>query len=430
MYDVIVNEYAEWDELVRQDLGLIVDPLIYRMGQFFLEGQKAARAESEVRWNAISQDLTSLVTFLDMIVLHDRLPAINYSDAFGGTGSIASLQDALNAYSKDPKDKVLWHVDVEHQVYRDVKARAITQLKQELAKGPFVSSVAASSMLATLSAVQYDWRPSLDQLGDQLRSPDERRLGQFLLGQLVFSGYAQLTGSPHVVGPRRSTFLVAAGLQKTTGDSLSESALYDELRRRLRDAGHTWRDVEAPWTPSFVPYLLSTMNPYRQGPEELVKRALDLRGNKAVQQYRTLRRQVLSVNPSESAEAYKQLADAAEEVALSLAKGRRELEITKSIFVELLPQAAGAVAGGLLGAGDGPAEALAGAVLGKVAGDAAGDAVELALGVVQNQLWCWTVDRLPCRRVAKLLTRTVMAEHKMRNDLEKQLHATWETGPR
>jgi hypothetical protein len=25
-----------------------------------------------------------LVTFLDMIVLHDRLPAINYSDTFGG----------------------------------------------------------------------------------------------------------------------------------------------------------------------------------------------------------------------------------------------------------------------------------------------------------------------------------------------------------
>jgi hypothetical protein len=172
------------------------------------------------------------------------------------------------------------------------------------------------------------------------------------------------------------------------------------------------------------------MNPYRQGPDELVKRALDLRGNKAVQRYRTLRRQVLSANQSESAEAHKELAGAANEVARNLAKGRRELEITKNRFVELLPKAAGAFGGGLIGAVGGPAEALAGAAIGKIVGDVAGDAVELTVEAVQNQLWGWTVDRLPCRRVAKLLTRTVMTEYKMRTDLEKQLHAIWETDPR
>jgi hypothetical protein len=75
-------------------------------------------------------------------------------------------------------------------MYRAVKTLAIEQLRQELAKGPFMSSVAASSILATLNAIRYDWQPSLDDLDDQLRSTDERRLGQFLLGQLVFSGYA------------------------------------------------------------------------------------------------------------------------------------------------------------------------------------------------------------------------------------------------
>ncbi|MEO5993515.1 MAG: hypothetical protein ABI563_04140 [Specibacter sp.] len=417
MYDVIVHRYAEWDELVRADLGLVVDPLIYRMGQFFLEGEHAAGAESEGHWNAISQDLTSLVTFLDMIVLYDRLPAFNYSDTFPDPGPLESLQTALNRYG----EKVLYHVDVEHDVYREVKASALVQLEQLLANGPFISSAAAQSTLATLTTIQYAWEPNLEQVGTKITVPDERRLAQFLLGQLVFSGYSQLTGSPQIVAPRQSAFLVAAGLQETDAGTLSESALYDELRRRIRDAGDSWRDVEAPWTPSFVPYLLSKMNVYRQGPDELVQMALDLRENKDVQRYRTLRRDFLSTDPLQSAEAQKLLTRAAEKVARNLATGRADLEVTKSIFVERLPKAAGIVAG---------AGALAGGTSGAILGGLAGLAAESALKPLQNPLWGWLVDGLPCRRAAKLLTRTVMAEHKMRNDLGKQLHAVWETGPR
>lgn len=418
MYDAIIHRYAQWDELVRADLGLVVDPLIYRIGQFFLEGENTAGTQSEARWNTISQDLTSLVTFLDMIVLYDRLPAFNYADTYADFG-IVSLQDALNRYG----EKVLFHVDVEHDVYRQVKASAVMQLEQLLANGPFISSAAASSTLATLTAVQYDWQPGLEQLETRLADSGERRLARFLLGELVFSGYAQLTGSPHIVAPRRSAFLVAAGLQETDVDALSEPAIYDELRRRIRDAGESWRDVEAPWTPSFVPYLLSKMNVYQQGPDELVKRALDLRENKAIQRYRTLRRELLSPDAVQSAQAQKLLTGAAEKVAHNLGTGRADLEVTRNIFVEQLPKAAGIAASA--GAG-----ALAGGPPGAILGGLTGLATVSALTPVQSKLWGWLVEGLPCRRAAKLLTRTVMAEYKMRKDLGIQLHALWETGPR
>lgn len=395
-----------------------MDPLIYGIGQFFLEGGQGAAAESEARWNTISEDLTSLVTFLDMIVLYDRLPAFNYADTFAFSG-VASLKSALNQYG----EKVLYHVDVEHDVYRQVKASALLQLEQLLANGPFISSAAASSTLATLTAVRYDWQPRLEQLEMRVKDPDGRRLAQFLLGQLVFSGYAQLTGSPHIVAPRRSAFLVAAGLQKIDIDTLSESENYDELRRRIRDAGESWRDVKAPWTPSFVPYLLSKMNVYRQGPDELVRRALDLRENKAVQRYRTLRRELLSQDPLKSAEAQQLLTGAADKVARNLGTDRDDLELTRNIFVEGLPKAAGIVAGAGVGA-------LAGGPEGAIFGGLAGLTAESALTLVQSKLWGWLVAGLPCRRAAKLLTRTVMAEYRMRKDLGIQLHAVWETGPR
>lgn len=156
MHDVTVHKFAQWDDLVTADLGLVADPLIYRMGQSFLGSEQTAGTESESRWKATNQDHTSLITFLDMIVLYDRLPAFTYSDSFPDPGPLESLQTALNEYGS----KVLYHIDVEHDVYRQVKASARGRLERLLTSGPFISSVAASSTLATSTAIRYAWEPT------------------------------------------------------------------------------------------------------------------------------------------------------------------------------------------------------------------------------------------------------------------------------
>ncbi|MBV9171673.1 MAG: hypothetical protein JOZ81_16495, partial [Chloroflexi bacterium] len=61
--------------------GAVVDPCIYRLGQIYLEGGKD-RPDREERWQAIKMDLGGLVTFFDLMVLHDQLPAFNYTDTF------------------------------------------------------------------------------------------------------------------------------------------------------------------------------------------------------------------------------------------------------------------------------------------------------------------------------------------------------------
>jgi hypothetical protein len=59
----------------------------------------------------------------------------------------------------------------------------------------------------------------------------------------------------HRIGPspKRSRMLTAAGLGVGGAAPAAESAIYDELRRRFRDAGPGRRDAELPWTPSFLP---------------------------------------------------------------------------------------------------------------------------------------------------------------------------------
>lgn len=264
------------------------------------------------------------MTFIDLIVLYDRLPAFNYGDTFSYLSAV-KLDAALNQFG----EKVFWHIDVEHGVYDIVKQRALGQLSQVVADPEYFRSQAARSVLASLAAIRYDWSPSLGELNDRVADDEERRIAQFILGQLVFSGYAQLTGSPHFVAPRRSATLVNMSLPQPERADGPEAAIYDELRRRIRDAGGGWRGIEAPWTPSFVPYLLEQMDVYRQGPDELLKRALDLRNDRAVQDYRRLRRDLLSSDITRSDEAHQQLAAAADRISRSLGVERPKLEITK-----------------------------------------------------------------------------------------------------
>jgi hypothetical protein len=190
-YDITINNIGEWDKLTSQALNVIVDPLIYRIGQFFLEGRESGSG----RWATIESDLGALVTFFDLIVLHDQLPAFNYPDTFDRPGMNLTLElrdrlgDVMNA-----GDKTLVHVDVEHYLYREAKKAAIDQLDSRLPIERFVPGATANEILRSLDAVQYEWEPHLETLDEKLRLEQDKRLARFLLGQLVFAGYAQQTG--------------------------------------------------------------------------------------------------------------------------------------------------------------------------------------------------------------------------------------------
>jgi hypothetical protein len=417
-YDMHIYGLEAWDELVQRNLGIVIDPLVFRLGQFFLEGESEAGTDKERRWRAIESDIGALVSFFDLIVLHNQLPAFNYHDTFDRR---LDFGDRLGAVLNAPGDKTLVHVDVEYHMYRAAKAAAIDQLLKRLKEGPFVPKTTEDEILATLDAIEYEWEPRLEKLekNKKLQSPRRRRLARFLLGQLVFAGYAQQTGAPHVLAPKRSLMLVASGLRTVDTAKTSEAALYKELGRRLRNAGAGWRCDELPWTPSFLPFLLKQMKRYREGPDVLLKRAKELRSSRAIQRYRTLRDALVSENVERSEKARKELQAAADSVVTSLDSNRQELQLFRHIAVEILPKAVGAAGGALVGAlVAGPAGAAGGGVAGVVG--------EEALRPVQRKLWGWFVDGLPFRSARKLLTRSVRAEQEMQRDFTRHLRDIWE----
>ena len=77
-YQVTVYDLKGWDQIARRGLDVIIDPFVYRLGQFFLE----ARDGGADRWPAITSDLGALVNFFDLVVPHDHLPAFNCYDTY------------------------------------------------------------------------------------------------------------------------------------------------------------------------------------------------------------------------------------------------------------------------------------------------------------------------------------------------------------
>jgi hypothetical protein len=419
IYEITISRPEDWDEFSKRKLDVVVDPFVFRIGQLFLQGKAVARD----RWEAIESDLGALVRFFDLIVLHDQLPAFNYYDTFDfppDGRDFAEYNDGLREMVNAGGDKTLVHVDVEHTVYLQAKNAALDQLGRRIDEGPLAAPDSAKEILAALDALRYEWKPKLGTLEEKLPEERDQQLARFLLGQLVFTGYAQQIGAPHVLAPRRSAFVASAALRDPLPQERRANAIYDELGRRIRDAGPGWRINEQPWTPSFLPLLLTRLDPYKEGPDVLLRRAKELRESKAVESYRKSRSK-LADDALVSEKARTDLTKAADRVARELRADRRDLEVNRSIAVDILPKALGPAVGAATGF-------VLGGPLGAVAGAAVAPVVQEALTQVNNLVWGWVIDRLPYRSARKLLSRSVWAELELRQKLGPDLSKVWQTG--
>lgn len=413
MYDLTIAEPKDWANLKEHDLNVIVDPFIYRIGQKFLQGKQANGNDLDTQWHIIEHDLGALVSFIDLVVLNDQLPAFNYTDTFDvGLNFDQSLGHIVN----NEGDKTLVSVDVQYQAYMNTKAAAMDQLRGRVKNGQ-ITEVATQEIIASLDVLEYEWEPSLQGLEHELRDINQVRVAQFIGGILVFAGYAQQTGAPHILAPRRSQLVSGIGINDINIQSSKEINVYDEIRRRIRDAGSGWRKTEFPWTPSFLPYLLKQMNHYKEGPDMLLKRAKDLRESRSIRRYRDLLKSINSEDIGQSADAIKELQAITDEMSKALDSDRKELELTKKISIEILPEALGIVGGAAVA---GPAGAVAGGIAGLVAKE--------VLKSTNSRLWGWILDKLPLVSAKKLLTRSLKAEYELRDELGKKLRTVWETG--
>jgi hypothetical protein len=276
---IAITSDAEWDQL--RSLNVVVDPTIYRTAEVFFQGERAARDKAEV-WKAISANVGSLATFVDAIILNDKLPIFDYLSTFPDRREQERADDARLVDLCNRNGEVLVPVTVDYAAYWTVKEAAVA----ELGTPADLPREAASGILQELSAFDWAWAPKLH--GWEEADPEDRVLGAFLYGGLLFGGYAKRIGGQHLIQPKRARLYAAAALREAVeGDEV----LFSRLERLPGEAPD---DVESadvfPPLPSFLPYLLLA-DP--GSPDELLQRALGLRNSPAVGEYRDWRNKLV-----------------------------------------------------------------------------------------------------------------------------------------
>jgi len=426
--DLDISRYDDMPKLYQDHrYEVIVDPVVYRIGELFLEqgiaqNRKDGDYWAERGWAQINEDIGALVTFFDLLILHERLPAFDY----GGTFNPASGElDISNTFSAQVKavagEKIIEDVHVRSAVYNPIREAVVAQLQDRMTGGPFVAPAVARQIPAYLAELGYQWAPDIEAIEPALPDEQSRTVARFLVGHLLFAGYAQMSGLPHVPSPRRGRLMAAAGLPIDSGVPVAEAALWQKVGERLADAPG-WRDEDLPWTPTFLPYLLQRTKEQGGGTQTLLKNALDLRSKRSVEKYRETRRAALGAEGvDETVEARRSLADDATKIAKELGSEKEELVYTRSFVVGAGPAAigylGGAGIGGLIG---GPPGALIGGLVGVVAPD--------MLKPATDQLWGWVIDRLPFISARKLLSRSARAEAEVGANLAVIAREVWKRG--
>ena len=126
--------------------------------------------------------------------------------------------------------------------------------------------------------------PSIENLESELSSELEKNLAAYLLGGLIFTGYAQLMEAEHILQPKRSRVLLALAMGKDASAYQLEKHLFDELKKR---AGNHYEEL--PWMPTFFPYLLSKA----QSPDSMLQEVIKLRRSPEIKEYRAWLRDVM-----------------------------------------------------------------------------------------------------------------------------------------
>ncbi len=381
---IAIKDTSDWKMLREQGLETVVDPMVVRCGELFLNGISNI-SEPNSTWELLSSNLHSVGSFFDALILNEKLPVFNYGDTFDMT---LNFDQRVLARIND-QDEVLHDIDVEYGPYQEVKKAALSEL-MEAYDGPHkIPQNMTNEVLSELSAAEYEWNPDIGELQDSLGSNEEKRLAGFLLGGLVFGGYAQQMESTHLLQPKRSRLFLAISLRAKSAGYQLEDLLFDDLKKTTNT---TCADL--PWTPTFFPYLLGKANT----PMELLKEVIELRRSAEVVDYRQWLREVMS--------------DWENNGKISLEKKRDVGAIAKSIDqvlgnVSSMPKVELKVT-------------VADVLIGKPPGS-------IDFTPALQGLWGWVLKSLPGKRYRKLLTRAVLADHEY-VQIDKRIKTVWNAG--
>jgi hypothetical protein len=395
---ILIEESDDWKMIRRKNLNVVVDPMVFRTAEVFLRGlhgfleqrQAPEPKHPESMWNAIKSNIGSLCLFFDSLILEERLPMYDYYMTFP-----PDLETGKRTLVKlcNESEEVLFPVTVRDPAYAEMKREAVAVLE----KLPDVPGATANDILDDLSAFEWEWRPDLWRYEKNEESDARRVLDAFRYGGILFSGYAQRTGSDHVLQPKRARLYLALSLGGHQAND--EKVLLAELTKIANEAPEgVQRLGDLPAAPTFLPYLL-TFND--KTPLELLNRALSLKKSAAVLEYRRWRQDVM-----ESIDKGRVPNELQKEIARIAAAIRRELRVDNSSTKVSAKMTAKIALVGPLPVPE------AGAEVG----------VEKELNLAEGL--GWFLRNIPGHRYRKLLMRMVMAQREYWH-IENQLRTIW-----
>jgi len=224
-------------------LDIIPDPMVMRIADLFIGGKSfsaKANLDPDKVWEAIQRNVDGLIAFFHLLMTRDRIPLIDYEYTFDTTNF-----DALGPLA----------VAIHPPIYGQLKEMAkLKLLTLDLSRIPIERRDALAAERADeFEAVGYQWFP---EPGAQFTGSD-KVLGGLLLGGLIFGGYAQISGSDHVLQTTRSRLL----LELTQPDDAplwvgqQESKLFSRLNEIVaQDTRLSSRDIQLP--PTILPFLV------------------------------------------------------------------------------------------------------------------------------------------------------------------------------
>jgi hypothetical protein len=251
---------------------LLSIPWFFEAASCFLKGVSGVETP-ENTWSLLSVNFQAIGMFFDCLILNDKIPVFNYGDTFDMQLNFDQrVLTRINDYQE-----VLYDVDVEFGSYHQVKSAAVAELKKVYEGPQRIQQSMVNEISSELSTAEYRWKPNLGELEYKLKVDDEKQLAAFLLGALIFGGYAQQMESEHLLQPKRSRILLALALHAKSTRYRFEDVIFAELRAKANTLSE-----ELPWQPTFFPYLLARAN----SPAEVLQEVVKLRKSKSVAEYR------------------------------------------------------------------------------------------------------------------------------------------------
>jgi hypothetical protein len=261
--------------------------MILRTGEVFLNGARGAvplERGDFVVWDSIKENLGGLLDFFDLLVTRDTIPLINYNDTFDRRTILAPLDHLLPDRTRP--------VEVDYPVYNEIKNGALLNL------GDFdLGDLGNFGHLAReLNSFRYEWEPALQVPASEPEvaaaqakfagiDEETRQAATFLLGGLIFSGFAQASRSTHYIQPKRARFflaMTAASDQAGNFGNQNEDAIFAVAAARLEGTDAIVRNTDP--VPPVLPYLFKDGEP--RDVKELLARATAFRGSPEGKTYR------------------------------------------------------------------------------------------------------------------------------------------------